>query len=535
MRKLNANTKYQMKMVIAALMLSASVIAQTQTFYNVVDYGAVSGGKTKIDQAVSKAIDLASEHGGGTIFIPAGEWLTGPIHFKSNINIHLDAGCVLKFSDDFDDYLPMVKVRWQGTECVNFSPLFYGYRCENISITERGTIDGQGTKWWRYAEQLKAEYKKKGKIETTSKWQEMFKELNKNVIQPDIYNWTEANYMRPPFIQPYECKNVLIQGIKIINSPWWTVTPVYCEDVTIDNISIYNPPESMNTDGIDPDACKNVIISNCYISVGDDCIAVKSGRDEDGRRVGKACENITITNCVMLRGHGGVSLGSEMSGGIKNVVVSNCVFDGTNKGIRIKTQRGRGASIEDARFSNIVMRNITKEAITLDMSYNEIPAEPVSEKTPKFKNIHISNITGINCGQAGLINGLEEMPVEYVTLNDIDIQAEKGFEVFNAENIEFTNIRLSVNKGSVLTAENVDGLEIGNIKPLSPPEKSLIKFNNVKNARIYNSNPGKSVKIFLEVSGSASEGIIVKNNDFRFVQKVLNISPEVDKKQIVIE
>lgn len=523
------------KIFIALLILTAAIEAQPKKFYSVTDYGAVNDGKSKITGAVNRAIEAASANGGGTIFFPAGEWLTGPIHFKSNINIYLDAGCILKFSDDFDDYLPMVKVRWQGTECVNFSPLFYGYRCENISITGRGTIDGQGNKWWKYAVELKSEYKKTGKIKTTSKWQEMFRDLNKNVLQPDIYNWTDASYMRPPFIQPYECKNVLISGIRIINSPWWTVTPVYCEDVTIENISIYNPPESMNTDGIDPDACKNVIISNCIISVGDDCIAVKSGRDEDGRRVGKACENITITNCIMLRGHAGVALGSEMSGGIKNVVVTNCVFDGTDKGIRIKTQRGRGASIEDARFSNIVMRNILKEAITLDMFYNEMPPEPVSERTPLFKNIHISGITGIKCGIAVLINGLEEMPVQDITLNDIDISAKKGAEIKNALNVELTNLRLDIKDGSALTANRVNGIEIDNFKSLTPSEKPVINLNDVQNAAVVNCTPQKGTKTFLEIKGAESEDIIVKNNYFGNIDSPIIISKEVEANKVTIE
>jgi len=202
----------------------------------------------------------------------------------------------------------------------------------------------------------------------------------------DYVNTLQRRFFRPPFIQPVRCKKVKIEGVKIINSPFWTVNPEFCDNVTIKGITIDNAP-SPNTDGVNPESCRNVHISDCHISVGDDCITIKSGRDAQARRLGVPCENITITNCTMLSGHGGVVIGSEMSGSVRKVTISNCVFDGTDRGIRIKSTRGRGGVVEDIRVSNVVMSNIKQEAVVLNLKYSKMPAEPKSERTPIFRNV----------------------------------------------------------------------------------------------------------------------------------------------------
>ena len=359
--------------------------------YDVRSYGAVADGKTKATAAVKKAIDAAAAAGGGTVVFSGGTYLTGPIHLKSNITLFVDAGTVLKFSSDFDDYLPMVRSRWEGTEVVNFSPLIYGDKVENVAITGRGLIDGNGEPWWKMYRELKPQIDKPTSPATRSKWQQEFARLNTARDDwPDDRRWLENGFLRPPLIQILDCKNLLISDVTIKNPPFWTINPVYCDGVNIRGIRIDNPEDSPNTDGIDPESSRNVHISDSYLSTGDDCIAIKSGRDAQGRKVGRPSENVTITNCTMVRGHGGVSIGSEMAGSARRIAVSNCVFQDTERGIRIKTTRGRGNVVEDVRVSNIVVRDLKHEAVAIDMFYTAAPPEPVSERTPHVRNIHIS-------------------------------------------------------------------------------------------------------------------------------------------------
>ena len=319
------------KYFLSAILLTVALHSKAQQFYNVISYGAKNDSSKIATKAIAAAISAASKKGGGTVYFPAGKYLTGPIHLKSNITIYIDAGAELHFSDNFDDYLPYVESRYEGVDVKSFSPLFYAYKAENISIIGRGLIHGHGKKWWDYVEGFK-------EGPTRNKWQKLFDSLNKDILLPDDPRQMKRGFLRPPFIQPMYCKNVLIQGITITNSPFWTVNPEFCENVTVEGVTINNPP-SPNTDGINPESCKYVRIANCHISVGDDCITIKSGKDIPGRTKNAAAENYTITNCTMLSGHGGVVIGSEMSGSVRKITISNCVFDGTDRGIRIKTAR----------------------------------------------------------------------------------------------------------------------------------------------------------------------------------------------------
>ena len=245
----------------------------------------------------------------------------------------------------------------------SFQPLIYAVDAENITIKGEGTLDGQGKKWWMEFFRVMIDLKDNG-MRDINKYQPMWDAQNDTTAiyaetNKDYVSTLQRRFFRPPFIQPVRCKKVKIEGVKIVNSPFWTINPAFCDNVTVHGVTIYNPskdPKGPNTDGINPSSCRNVRISDCFISVGDDCITIKSGRDADGRKYGKACENITITNCVMLSGHGGVVIGSEMSGGVRRVTISNCVFDGTDSGIRLKSSRGRGGVVEELRVDNIVMK-----------------------------------------------------------------------------------------------------------------------------------------------------------------------------------
>ena len=486
---------------------------KAQQFYNVTSFGAKNDSSRLATKAIAAAIGAAAKKGGGTVYFPAGKYLTGPIHLKSNITIFIDAGAELHFSDHFDDYLPFVESRYEGVDLKSFSPLFYAYKAENISIIGRGLINGHGKKWWDYVEGFK-------EGPTRNNYQKLFDSLNKGILLPDDPRQMKRGFLRPPFIQPMYCKNVLIQGITITNSPFWTVNPEFCENVTIEGVTIYNP-KSPNTDGINPESCKYVRIANCHISVGDDCITIKSGKDIPGRTKNAAAENYTITNCTMLSGHGGVVIGSEMSGGVRKITISNCVFDGTDRGIRIKTARGRGGIVEEIRVDNIIMKNIRQQAIVMDMQYAKTDPEPVSERTPQFRNIHISNVTA-QTKQAIFINGLAEMPVEDITFNDIQIDAQTGATVKEAKNIQFHNVRITTKEGSSLTGENITGLEIDGVNTLNPVSGNpTIDLLNVRDVFMYNCNVLKETAVFLQLKGANSKNIVMKNNNFTYALKPL--------------
>ena len=501
------------KTIIAIVAIFILQSLHAQQFYNVLSYGAKNDSSKIATKAIAAAINAASKKGGGTVYFPAGKYLTGPIHLKSNITIFIDAGAELHFSDNFDDYLPMVQSRYEGVDVKSFSPLFYAYKAENISIIGRGLINGHGKKWWDYVLSFK-------EGPTRNKYQKIFDSLNRDILLPDDPSQMKKGFLRPPFIQPMYCRNVLIEGITIINSPFWTITPEFCENVTVDGVTINNP-KSPNTDGINPSSCRYVHISNCHISVGDDCITIKSGKDIPGRTKATPAENYTITNCTMLSGHGGVVIGSEMSGDVRKITISNCIFDGTDRGIRIKTTRGRGGIVEEIRVDNIIMKNIQRQAIVLDMAYTRTQPEPVSERTPQFRNIHLSNITA-QTNEAIYINGLAEMPVDDITFSDIQFDAQTGATIKEASNIAFHNIRITTKDGSSVMAENVKGLVLDNMGTLNPiASKPTIDLKNMQDVFIYNSNINKQTPVFLKVSGNRSKNIVFRNNNFINVQKPL--------------
>jgi polygalacturonase len=483
-------------------------------FYDVRNYGAIGTDQAKDTEAIRTAIEAAVSAGGGTIYFPAGQYITGPIHLKSNITLHLDAGAVLKFSQDFDDYLPMVKSRWEGTEVTNFSPCIYAYQAENIAIEGRGLIDGQGKAWWDEMYRIRAAVSKQG-AEAFTKYSKLFAEANPDSPLKARYA-AMGNFLRPPMIQPFDCRNVRIEGVSLQNPPFWTINPVYCDNLTVTGISIKNPGNSPNTDGINPDSCRNVHIANCHISVGDDCITIKSGRDADGRRVGRPCENITVTNCTMLDGHGGVVIGSEMSGGVRKVAISNCIFDGTDRGIRIKTTRGRGGAVEDIRVSNIVMSNIGRSPFDLNMFYERVPAEPISERTPVLRNMHFSGVIVKGGPAAGFMLGLPEMPIEDVTFTDVHIEADAGLSCSEARNIVFNNVRINTKKGPALIGENITGLELGGFKTLAPHEDTaVVDLKNVADVYIHGCRATPGTATFLQLKGEKTADILLQGNDLR--------------------
>lgn len=359
--------------------------------------------------AIQKAIDnLPAE--GGTIIIPKGEWLTGPIHLKNNVELHLEKDSVLKFSQNFSDYTPAVFTRWEGVECYNYSPFIYALNCENISITGKGVLDGQGPAWWHW-KQLQG-----NAADRLCKAQSQNIPVEKRVFA------TEEDALRPSFIQFIGCRNVFFEDFTIINGPQWTIHPVYCENVQALNLTVKSC--GPNTDGFNPDSCKNVLIDKCTFNTGDDCIAINSGLNEDGWRVNRPCVNVEIRNCTFLGGHAAVAIGSGMSGGIETINVHNCEIKNTERGIRLKSMRGRGGYIKNVDFSNITMNNVELDNIEVSMDYGSSTAVPVSLKAPDFSDIHFENISGKG-GKFGIsAKGLEESHIKNMIIKNMNVEAE---------------------------------------------------------------------------------------------------------------
>lgn len=435
----------------------------------VTDFGAKSNVGDCQTIAIQKAIDTASKCGGGTVVVPAGKFLTGGLILKSNVELHLEAGAILKFSDVQEDY-GVVFSRWEGVLKKVYSSCVYAEDAENISVTGFGTLDGSGKKWWH-----------------------VFKYENDSLAFP-----------RPKLISFHNCNRVTIQDVKLLNSPSWTINPILCENITINNISILNPSDSPNTDGINPESCKNVRISNCNIDVGDDCIAIKSGTEDTKERI--SCENITISNCTMVHGHGGVVLGSEMSGDIRNVTISNCVFQDTDRGIRLKSRRGRGGLVEDIRVSNIVMDNVICPFI-INLYYfcgprgkepyvwDKVPY-PIDEATPNFRRIHFMNVTARNVhAAAGFIYGLAELYAQDISFSNVDISMAKhaipgkpammtgienmtkrGFFIGFAKNILFDRVSIEDHVGPAFLLENTEEIDISHCRSYNTdsPEKLIV-------------------------------------------------------------
>jgi polygalacturonase len=503
------------KLLFLLILLHSIVEAGSQPVWsNIISYGADPDGKIKCTEVINTLIDNLSQKGGGTLFFPAGTFLTGPIIMRSNITLYLDAGAVIRFTDDFNDYLPMVQSRWEDVRVRNFKSQIYAFRCENIAIRGDGHFEGQGKKWWDFMRSVNSNQP------VDNKWQEIFKKENAELLKKNSYIRGKNNFLRPPMITTYECKNILIEGVSFSNPPFWTIMPAFSDNVTITGITIENPGNSPNTDGIDPSSCKNVHISNCHITVGDDCIVLKSGRDEDGREAGVPTENITITNCTMLKGHGGVVIGSEMSGGVKRVTISNCVFEGTDRGIRIKTMRGRGGVVEDIRVSNVTMYNIVNEGILITLRYQPTKPEPLSVRTPSVNNIHMSNINIRGAGRPVALYGLEEQSVSEISFSEMHILSRLGILLENSSGICFHDIRMNLQEGIPIEAKDSRKITWDMVSVISPLNNlPFVKLDNCQNIRVTNCFQDEKIPVYIEEDEKCDE-IYIVNNIFPATQKL---------------
>ena len=463
--------------------------------FNIIAYGAKADGITLNTKNINAAIADCNRKGGGTVIIPKGLWLTGPIVLKSNVNLHLEKNSVLQFTTDFDQY-SLVRGNWEGLpQMRNQSPVSAN-NAVNIAITGNGIIDGAGDAWRAVKKEklTETQWRKliaSGGVLSDDKktWYPSEKSLkgsqlkNPGEITPDKkpeFFDAVKDFLRPNLLVFEKCKKVLLEGITFQNSPAWCLHPLMCEDLTVRNVYAKNPWYAQNGDGIDVESCKNVLIENSIFDVGDDGICIKSGRDEEGRKRGMPTENMIVRNCTVYHAHGGFVIGSEMSGGARNLYVSDCTFIGTDIGLRFKTTRGRGGIVEKIYVNNITMKDIAGEAILFDMYYAALDPVPlagekreapkvefktVNETTPQFRDFHIGNIVCDGAEKAIFIRGLPEMHIKDVVLENVIIQSGKGIDIQEASGIQFKNVKIISTETNpvvdVLNSENISFDRLG--------------------------------------------------------------------------
>jgi polygalacturonase len=410
--------------------------------FTVTDFGAVEGGKTNISEAIAGAIAACHDAGGGRVVIPRGQWLTGKIHLQNNVNLHLAEGAVLFFSTRPDDYLPAVQSSWEGMECFNYSPLIYAFGCTNVAITGKGTIEARMNIWKMWFKRPPAH------MEALKRLYHMAA-TNTPVAERQMA--VGENHLRPQFIQFNRCRNVLIEDVKIRNSPFWTIHLLLCENVAVRRVDI--SAHGHNNDGVNPEMTRNLLVEDCRFDQGDDAIAIKAGMDFDGRRLATPTENVVVRNCTMLRGHQLVAIGSELSGGIRNVYVHDCRFSNNAEADKpqnilfIKTNVRRGGFVENIFLENITARS-TKFGvlgIDTDVLYQWRDLVPTyEEKLTPIRNIHIKNVTVDETATPFKITGYAQLPVKDVFLENITIKKVVGQtnRYVNAENVREMNVRI---------------------------------------------------------------------------------------------
>jgi polygalacturonase len=395
---------------------------QNQDF-NITDYGAVGDGQTDCSLAFKQAISACNTAGGGRVVVPAGIFLTGAIHLKSNVNLHVTKDATILFSQDTKKYLPVVYTRFEGVECLNYSPFIYAYEQQNIAITGSGTLDGNASNdaWWSWKGKREFGWEE-GQPSGTPDAKALFKMAEDGIpVEQRIFG--EGHYLRPNFIQPYKCRNVLIDSVTIKRSPMWQIHPVLSQNVIVQNVTVVS--HGPNNDGCNPESSKNVLIKNCYFDTGDDCIAIKSGRNADGRRLNTPSENIIVQGCTMKDGHGGVVIGSEMSGSCRNVFIEDCAMDSPNleRALRIKTNSLRGGVVENVFMRNVTVGEVSDAVIIVNFNYEDGDS---GNHTPVVRNIFVSNVSSRKSKYAISLTGYERSPISNLSLENCRFDGVKN-------------------------------------------------------------------------------------------------------------
>ncbi len=474
---------------------------------SVADFGGVGDGITLNTEAFASAIDHLAAQGGGRVVVPQGVWFTGPIVFKNNIELHLDENAILLFSNNTADY-PLVEVTFEGLNTWRCQSPIMAHHLKNVAITGKGIIDGNGDAWRavKRGKMAPDDWKKLVKSggilsENGENWypSESYKFGATTGADQNVSTWAKTkedfeqmhDFLRPVMISIHYCENVLLEGVTFQNSPAWNIHPAMCTNLTVNDIFVRCPWYAQNGDGIDVESCKNVIITNSVFDVGDDGICIKSGKDEAGRKRGIPCENIIVDNCAVFHGHGGFVVGSEMSGGVKNVRVTNCKFSGTDVGLRFKSTRGRGGVVGNIYIENIAMNNIATEPLLFDLFYGgksasealadgdeseatDLAPKPVDETTPQFRDIFIRDVWCNGARRAMLFNGLPEMNVENVTLDNVAVSAKMGAQLNESTGVRLTNVKVYPEQGPALMMNNVKEVKIENFVCPEGMEEAMV-------------------------------------------------------------
>lgn len=457
-------------------------------------YGAVGDGRTLCTTAIQKAVDANAARGGGKVLVPAGKYLSGPIFLRSKLELEISAGATLVANDKIESY-PTVESRWEGTDRAVYASLLTGHDLEGVTICGHGTLDGQGRTWWE------------------AEWET---ERRNNGQWGSSANGP-LKYPRPRLINLHRCQNVRISGLTLRNSPSWHLHPVLCDDISLDQLTIFAPDQTPNTDGIDLDSCRNVRVSNCYISTGDDGIAIKSGLKFKEGKQSFPSENIVLTNCVFGTGWAAVAIGSETAGGIRNVTVSNCVCEGTRRGVNLKTARGRGSVVENIRISDFVIRDV-EQGILVSMFYygdaDQEKAVAMDETTPTIRDVHFSNISISGAKQAVLVEGLPENHIQGLGLHGLRARdVAQGIHCSHADALMLEDIQINVANGpSVLLASTNDAEVIGFRATVSHGDAPSIRMENSGKTSVQLSTSTNGSRALVELHGPHNRGIFLASN-----------------------
>lgn len=457
------------------------------------DHGAVAGGVTKNTAAIAAAIKACADAGGGRVLVPTGQWLTGPIHLRSKIELHLAEGAELVFSDKFEDYLPVVLVRVGGVELYNYSPFIYARDCIDVAITGPGKLNGNSRAWWDWK---------------TKETRAFFEMAARGVpVEKRVFGTPEAA-IRPNFVVLFNCRNVLMEGFTIGGGPNWTIHPVYCENVIIRRVHVLT--EGPNNDGIDPDSCRNVLVEHCVFDTGDDCLVLKSGYNEDGWRVARPTENVVMRWCTSKRGHGGLVIGSEMSGDVRNVYMHDCDFDGTDRAVRIKSRRDRGGVVEHVTAERLRVRNMQQDVVIMNMDYTADRNQPITTKPPVFRDIHIKDVTCEGAPVAIRLTGLDDSLIDNISFENMTIASAQGVKLTHVQNITFKNVIVTPTTGPVF------------------------EFNDARGVTIANGRAPAGTTVFLKASGKDTREVRIDATDLSAAQQKIVLAEGATDGAVVV-
>jgi polygalacturonase len=544
--------KLSLKIAFAALM-ACSAEAQTTSPYSwtnlpkiqqpvfkkdtirITSFGAVPDGNQLNTKAINDAINACSKKGGGVVLVTPGIWITGPVVMKSNVNLHIQEAATLLFTTDKTQY-GLTEGSYEGKSAARNESPISGINLENIAITGKGIVDGNGDVW-------RAVHKSQL---TEGQWKE--KVASGGVLKDDGKTWYPSeqfkaastqnmsmlltpgktpkdfahmkDFLRPNLVVLNNCKKVLLEGVTFQNSGAWCIHPLMCEDLTLRNVRVKNPEYAHNGDGMDIESCKNFLIEGCTLDVGDDAICIKSGKDEEGRKRGKPTENGIIRNNIVYNGHGGFVVGSEMSGGARNIFVEKCTFMGTDKGLRFKSVRGRGGVVENIYARNIFMKDIRQEAIFFDLYYfvkfatdGERDMSPVvNEGTPVFRNMQFEDIVCSGAKKGVFVRGLPEMPVRNIVMKNMVLTSDIGMELTDADQIKFDNVKL-----------------------ITKTTKPVIFTENATNVSFSGIKYNKNSDVLISVNGERSKDLKMEKTDVSSAQKATEFAKGASDKSLLVK